>query len=271
MRNSKNPEPVSQQFNSDENQKNDLLRIFITPSSNTESTPCRLESLKQLYYFKLAEEDDYQNPDSGFPLPDSDIEQTLGPGMHGDDFCKKYCVEKSLCGGSIIILSPKIPKRTPGDGMNLPADNLSHPVNPETSRQHLSMHSDVSIEEQAVLSGEPQFLKNTLALIEAGYKDYKFSVEYLASKLNRSVSQLNRKLNALTGHPAGYLIRLFRLQRSAQMLMEGNKNISEICFETGFNSLSYFCRSFKKEFGFSPTAYRKAMAEKLNIMRKKDN
>jgi AraC-like DNA-binding protein len=43
-----------------------------------------------------------------------------------------------------------------------------------------------------------------------------------------------------------------RLEKAQQMININNYSITEICFLTGFGNLSYFIRSFKKEFGETP-------------------
>jgi two-component system, sensor histidine kinase ChiS len=81
-------------------------------------------------------------------------------------------------------------------------------------------------------------------------------VEHLAEYLNMSISQLNRKLNALIGQPAGQLMRSLRLQRAADLLKQNAGSVSEICFNLGFNDHAYFSRAFKKQFGCSPSEYK---------------
>ena len=64
-----------------------------------------------------------------------------------------------------------------------------------------------------------------------------------------SVSQLNRKLNALVNQPAGQLIRSLRLQRAADLLKLNSGNVAEICYKVGFNDQAYFSRAFKNSLG----------------------
>lgn len=52
------------------------------------------------------------------------------------------------------------------------------------------------------------------------------------------------------------LINAIRLREAAIMLQDEEKNIIDICHETGFNNLSNFYHLFKKEFGCSPKRYR---------------
>jgi AraC-like DNA-binding protein len=265
------PNVLAQQINPELTHVSDLIQSSNNSKSTKETTLCRLEYLKKLYYFNLTEEDDNQGFEHKLTFSDQAIENLIKTGMPGDEFCEKYCFEKSVCSGRVIILFPKTVHEVPEIDPVKAMDKLAGVSGSAPFQQNLSWYFDDGYVKRDLLPGESLFLKNTISFIDACYKDYKFSVDLLSMKLNMSVSQVNRKLNYLTGHPAGYLIRLFRLQRSAILLLEGNKNVSEICFETGFNSLAYFCRSFKKHFGCSPTQYKKAVAEKLNIMRQKDN
>ncbi len=46
-----------------------------------------------------------------------------------------------------------------------------------------------------------------------------------------------------------------RVGYSCKLLIENKNNISEICFESGFNNISNFNRQFKKTMQYSPTEY----------------
>ena len=53
------------------------------------------------------------------------------------------------------------------------------------------------------------------------------------------------------------LIQEYRLLKSVGALIETNKTIAEIGYDSGFNSPTYFARVFKKRFGISPTYFTK--------------
>lgn len=52
-----------------------------------------------------------------------------------------------------------------------------------------------------------------------------------------------------------YIINI-RLGYAARMLVDTTKNISEICYECGFNNLSNFNRAFKSKRGYTPKEFR---------------
>ena len=106
-------------------------------------------------------------------------------------------------------------------------------------------------------SVDQSFLRRAIELIDEHILEEDFKVEDFAESLNMSVSQLNRKLNALVDQPAGKFIKSIRLQRAAELLNQTNKLVAEICYEVGFNDQAYFSRAFKKQFGRSPSAFRK--------------
>ena len=104
---------------------------------------------------------------------------------------------------------------------------------------------------------DQSFLKNAIEIIDKHLTDEEFSTDMFASSLSMSMSQLNRKLNALVDQPAGTFIRSVKLQRAVELLNQTDKTIGEICYEVGFNDQAYFSRVFKKQFGKSPSAFRK--------------
>ncbi|BDS13437.1 hybrid sensor histidine kinase/response regulator transcription factor [Aureispira anguillae] len=64
---------------------------------------------------------------------------------------------------------------------------------------------------------------------------------------------LHRKLKALTNQPISEFVRAIRLKKAFELLQEGEFNISEIAYQTGFSSISHFSRSFKKAYGKAPS------------------
>ncbi len=107
----------------------------------------------------------------------------------------------------------------------------------------------------AITPPDESFLKKVMGIVENHLSDSEFSVDEFQKEIGMSRMQLHRKLKALTGHSAGEFVRIQRLVRASEMLSKTDNNISEVCYQTGFTSLSYFAKCFKKQFGATPKEY----------------
>ena len=87
-------------------------------------------------------------------------------------------------------------------------------------------------------------------------KDGLPSVNHMASQLNLSPKYLSDVLKQETGKTALELIHLFVISEAKNLLVAGDKSISEIAYHLGFENPSYFSRLFKKEIGFSPKDFK---------------
>lgn len=78
---------------------------------------------------------------------------------------------------------------------------------------------------------------------------------FLTDKMCMSHSTLYRKVKSVTGLTPNEFIRKIKLTRAVELLDSGEVAMYDIPFRTGFNSMAYFRRVFKKEFGMSPSDY----------------
>ncbi len=83
------------------------------------------------------------------------------------------------------------------------------------------------------------------------------TMENLCKNMLMSRTQLYRKIKALTGKSGTAYIRSFRLSQAKELIINSDKTVKEIAYETGFSDPSYFHRSFVKEFSQKPTDFRK--------------
>ena len=82
-------------------------------------------------------------------------------------------------------------------------------------------------------------------------------LENVSSILNMSVSSFCHFFRRRTGKNFSEILNEIRLGFACKLLQETEKQIIEICFESGFQNLSYFNRKFKQEKKLSPLQYRK--------------
>lgn len=99
---------------------------------------------------------------------------------------------------------------------------------------------------------ENEFLQKITEIIEENLSNEQFGVSELATKVGMSRSNLLRKVNKLTNLSASQFIRQVRLKRAMEMLREGSYNVSEVSYQVGFGSTSYFIKCFREHFGYPP-------------------
>jgi AraC-like DNA-binding protein len=122
-------------------------------------------------------------------------------------------------------------------------------------RSRFSLSTMIKSSQVTTTSIEQAFLEKTISTIEANFENPEFTIELLAKEVNMSVSQLNRKLNALIDQPAGHLVRSLRLHKAADLLETRSGTVAQVGYKLGFNDQAYFSRAFKKQFGCSPSEY----------------
>lgn len=81
------------------------------------------------------------------------------------------------------------------------------------------------------------------------------TVTNFATQLNFSSKYLSDLLKQETGKTALELIHLYVISEAKNLLVAGEKNISEIAYQLGFENPPYFSRLFKKEVGISPKEF----------------
>jgi YesN/AraC family two-component response regulator len=107
---------------------------------------------------------------------------------------------------------------------------------------------------------ENNFLKKAIEVIERNINQAQFGVPPLASEMGMSQVQLYRKMVSASGVSPNDFIRHVRLNRAAKLLEQKTNNVSDVAYQVGFNSLSYFSKCFKKKFGCNPIDFLKQVA-----------
>jgi len=102
------------------------------------------------------------------------------------------------------------------------------------------------------LLAEKGFIEQAEALILENVSNEKFGVSELAAAMHMSRSSLLRKVKKAVGLPVTQFIREIRLKKGMEMLRQGSFSISEISYQVGFGSSSYFIKCFREYYGYSP-------------------
>lgn len=99
---------------------------------------------------------------------------------------------------------------------------------------------------------DKEFMDNVVSVIENNLDNAEFGVDDLAHEIGMSRPVMYRKIKALTGMSIVEFVRHIKLHKADRLLRSGKYNVSEVMYMIGFNSMSYFSKAFKKEFGYLP-------------------
>jgi len=102
-------------------------------------------------------------------------------------------------------------------------------------------------------SSEEKFITDFMEFTETEWQDTELKVDDFEKNIGMSKSKLYRRMIQLTGKSPNTFLLHFRLGKSLQQLQKQKGNISEIAFDSGFNSSSYFAKCFRKKYGIMPS------------------
>ncbi len=113
----------------------------------------------------------------------------------------------------------------------------------------------------ALSPADENFFTSILNYTEKNWTNDDLKADDFCKPTGCSKSQLYRKLIALTGQSPNTFIKEYRLAEALKLLNKKTGNVSEIAFETGFTSPSYFSKCFLKRYGIAPSDYLHFKAE----------
>ena len=102
---------------------------------------------------------------------------------------------------------------------------------------------------------DERFLTLLMDYTESAWSNTNLKVDDFSKPVGCSKSQLYRKMILLTGKSPNTFLKEYRLNEALLLLHKNTRNISEIAFETGFSSPSYFSKCFQKRYGHLPSGY----------------
>ena len=100
--------------------------------------------------------------------------------------------------------------------------------------------------------------RQLLAYIKEHFTE-KISLDMLAKEFHMSEKYVSRYFVQHFHMTFSNYVQHLRLIHAKNLLETSNDNITDIALQSGFYNVSYFIRSFKKEYGISPLQYRKTL------------
>lgn len=210
-------------------------------------------------------------------LPDLVISDVMMPEMDGFELSAKLRDQETTSHIPLILLTAKGDDDSRVKAWNLDIDDyIAKPfvLNELKARiarllavrkilkKKFSRKIEMAIEQQSTniselpytSSSEQSFFERFTQIIEQNHDRDSFSRADAAALLCIGERQLNRKLSSVIDYNFAEYLRKFRLSKAKSLLSSG-KQITEVSYEVGFTSPSYFSSCFKAEYGISPKAF----------------
>ena len=209
-------------------------------------------------------------------VPDAIICDVMMPIMNGMECCRHLKSEPQTSHIPVMMLTAYAMDEQKIEGYECGADSyISKPFSAQLLKvrlrnlleNHLRLKNfftdgSSTVEKEEISSMEQDFVDKLRSLINNNLRNSKLNIDDLSDEMGFSRVQFYRKTKSLTGYAPNELVRITRLKLSRKLLTTTDKNISEIAYEVGFSSPSYFSKCYKDYFGESPLDIQKKIGKK---------
>jgi len=199
------------------------------------------------------------------------LSDVMMPVMDGIELCN--CLKSNIETSHIpvVLLTAKTGIDNELAGLRIGADAyITKPFNDEKVLLTIGNILETRKKNQLFLKGEypekesepiinpldKKLIDKVYHLIKENISDSDFSVDELGREAGLSRMHLFRKMKVLTGYSPSDLIKKIRLEKSKELLQQGELTISNIAYDNGFSTPGNFSTAFKKFFGVTPAHYR---------------
>jgi signal transduction histidine kinase/CheY-like chemotaxis protein len=205
-------------------------------------------------------------------IPDIILSDVMMPVMDGIEFLEKVKNDIRTSHIPVVMLTAKADIDSRLIGLERGADAyLAKPV--DERELHIQMKNLVDLRKKLheryaslekipetsdkFLKKEDEFMMKVKQVMEANLIDDQFGISHLCSELAVSHAQLYRKFKSLSNNTIADYFKSLRLNKARELLLKTNLNVTEVTYRVGFKSISYFSREFSREFGKSPSEFRR--------------
>ena len=108
------------------------------------------------------------------------------------------------------------------------------------------------------------FIGNLVKELDAQLENCNFKLEDLSKTMHMSYSVIYRNCLEITGKTLHEFVRSYRIKSAALLMVKQGYKISEAAFMVGYKDSNHFTKSFKNEFGKTPSVFKKE-SQKLKL------
>ncbi|WP_425489558.1 two-component regulator propeller domain-containing protein [Hyunsoonleella aquatilis] len=203
-------------------------------------------------------------------VPDLIISDIMMPEMNGIELCNALKTNTLTSHIPFILLTAKTGESNELEGLEVGADDfITKPFNSKillkrienlitlskSLQKRYTQHSVLKPKDIAITNLDEIFIKQLEEVLKAHLDNPEFNAQSLSKQMAMSRMQLHRKIVALTGLSTSQFLRSQRLKSAVALLNESDLTVSEVAYQVGFNSVSYFIKCFKEAYNTTPNAY----------------
>ena len=198
-------------------------------------------------------------------IPDLVVSDVMMPQMNGLELCSRLKQSTATSHIPVILLTARTLDEQRIAGYEHGADAyITKPFSAPLllARIHNLLQSRKQLKQvfggadelakEEISTPDKEFVSKIRSEIHRNISNNDFGVEQLGAAVDLSRVQLYRKVKALTGLSPVELIRATRVNRARKLIEGGATSVSEVAYQVGFTSPSYFTKCFKDQFGVSP-------------------
>ncbi|RMG24189.1 MAG: response regulator [Bacteroidetes bacterium] len=265
-----------------------LTEEVVHPAEHTDSRPLVLlveDNADVIAYLRSCLADKYRiqiarNGREGLEkaletVPDLVVSDVMMPEMDGFALCERLKTDMRSSHIPLILLTAKAATEDKLQGLQHGADAyLVKPFQREELliriqqllllrkrlQQHYRQAAPARPQDGQPASLEDTFLLKIRDIVLQHLQKAGFDVPFLCQEMGMSHTQVHRKLKVLTGLSISRYIRHLRLEEGYKLLQSTSFTVAEIAYDVGFQDANYFSRTFREQYGLSPTQLRAKQA-----------
>jgi YesN/AraC family two-component response regulator len=241
---------------------NDELRTFLK------------ESLSRQYCISEAEDGLSGIIKAKEEYPDLIISDVMMPEMDGIEFCRYVKENAEISHIPFLMLTAKDAIESKIEGTASGADYyFAKPVSlqllentiqnilsqKQRLREKYANENYAEIKELVHCTKDKEFVEQLIAIIESQLSNPDMNIDFICTKIGMSRTKLYQKIKSITGESIGDFIRTIRLNKAIEIMTNQDVPLTEVMYNVGIQTQSYFTKAFKKKYGKTPSQFLKEL------------
>ncbi len=127
----------------------------------------------------------------------------------------------------------------------------------EKLREKFSNEPGIVLPAICTTNRDKEFVDQLHIVLEKNLSNAEFSVDEFASLMKLGRTVFYKKVRGLTGYSPNEYLRIIRMKKAAELLLDNALTVAEVSYKVGINDPFYFSKCFKAQFGMAPSVYQR--------------